>query len=96
MNLKNRKKRSASSKEKSDDPLTTISNIQKEKKQTSPTCYRFNDYDKAEIGLGVANLVLDVNLIGKVTPAKLLRALVRINNLGYVDKNELVKIINSL
>jgi hypothetical protein len=91
MNLKNRKRREE--RPKSIQPLTTISNIQKKStKQAPPTCYRFSDYDKAEIALAVSNVISDV----KVTPAKLLRALVRLNNSGHVDSERLAKMIESL
>ena len=101
MNLKDRKKRSIRngviSEASSDAPLTTITNNgQKEKKQSAPTCYRFNDYDKAEIALAVANLKSKAEVTTRVTPAKLLRALVRVNNLGYVNESELINAINSL
>jgi hypothetical protein len=91
MNLKNRKRRE--DRPKNDQPLTTISKVQKKNaKQDPPTCYRFSDYDKAEIALAVSN----VNSEAKVTPAKLLRALVRLNNLGHVDGEQLAKMIESL
>lgn len=93
MDLKNRKKRAV--REQSSEPITTITNHSKSNaKQSAPTCYRFNDYDKAEIALAVANAKLQVQT--KVTPAKLIRALVRLNNSGGVDQVELAKIIDSL
>ncbi len=93
MDLSNRKKRG--NREKVVEPITTIANVSKEQaKQSAPTCYRFNDYDKAEIALAVANTKSLVTT--KVTPAKLLRALVRLNNAGSVNQEELVKMIDSL
>ncbi|MCD9496852.1 hypothetical protein [Photobacterium carnosum] len=91
MDFKNRKRREE--RPKSSEPLTTlITPISS--KQSSPTCYRFNDYDKAEIALAVANL--NLTMATRVTPAKLIRALVRLNNSGGVDDVELKKIIQSL
>nr|AKN39101.1 hypothetical protein [Vibrio genomosp. F6] len=91
MDLKNRKRREE--RPKNDKPLTTIVSVKKTStKQDPPTCYRFSDYDKAEIALAVTN----VDTLVKVTPAKLLRALVRLNNLGHVDEHELAKMIESL
>ncbi|PSU44568.1 hypothetical protein C9J12_26875 [Photobacterium frigidiphilum] len=93
MDLKNRKRRE--DRPKSDKPLTTIATVKKSStKQDPPTCYRFSDYDKAEIAMAVANV--KTKAAAKVTPAKLLRALVRLNNLGLVDGQELVKMIESL
>ncbi|MGF1916687.1 hypothetical protein L4D17_24635 [Vibrio splendidus] len=93
MDLKNRKKRI--SRDLSVEPITTITNHSKSTaKQGAPTCYRFNDYDKAEIALAVANAKLNVQT--KVTPAKLIRALVRLNNSGGVEPSELAKVIDSL
>jgi hypothetical protein len=91
MNLKDRKRREE--RPKRDLPLTTISKVQKKSaKQDPPTCYRFSDYDKAEIALAVSNVKSEA----KVTPAKLLRALVRLNNSGHVDEELLGKMIESL
>ncbi|KNH10825.1 hypothetical protein ACS79_20260 [Vibrio lentus] len=93
MDLKNRKKRG--DREKVDEPITTITKVSRaQAKQSAPTCYRFNDYDKAEIALAVANVKAKV--VTKVTPAKLLRALVRLNNSGVVSQEELAKMIDSL
>lgn len=93
MDLSKRKKRG--DREKVAEPITTITNVSKAKaKQSAPTCYRFNDYDKAEIALAVANI--KVHVVTKVTPAKLLRALVRLNNTGIIDQDELVKMIDSM
>lgn len=93
MDLKNRTKRLA--REKLDEPLTTITNQKKvSTKQSAPTCYRFNEYDKAEISLAVANAQLTT--VAKVTPAKLLRALVRINNSGEIDQAKLSQMLDSL
>lgn len=93
MDLKNRKKRT--NKELTVEPITTISDRSKSlAKQAAPTCYRFNDYDKAEIALAVANAKLNVNT--KVTPAKLIKALVRLNNSGGVDPLELASFIDRL
>ena len=91
MDLKNRKRREE--RIKSSEPLTTLT-VSKSNKQSSPTCYRFNDYDKAEIALAVTNL--NSIMPTKVTPAKLIRALVRLHNVGGVDDAELEKIIASL
>ncbi len=92
MNLKDRKRRTE--RPKSTQPLTTLANAaaQKKSKQEPPTCYRFSDYDKAEIALAVAN----VKTTSKVTPAKLLKALVRLNNSGHVNEEELARMIESL
>lgn len=93
MDLKNRKNRAE--RPKNDEQLTTIAGAKNVTvKQQSPTCYRFNDYDKAEIALAVGNV--NVMTDTKVTPAKLLRALVRLNNSGLVDNQELINIIESL
>ncbi|PSU44769.1 hypothetical protein C9J12_25565 [Photobacterium frigidiphilum] len=93
MDLKNRKRRE--DRPKSDKPLTTITAVKKSStKQDPPTCYRFSDYDKAEIALAVTNA--NANTAAKVTPAKLIRALVRLNNSGHVDEQELAKMIESL
>jgi hypothetical protein len=93
MDLKNRAKREV--REKISDPITTIAAKSKVgAKQGAPTCYRFNDYDKAEISLAVANAALVTKT--KVTPAKLLRALVRLNNSGGIDQAELANMIDSL
>ncbi|CAH1602089.1 hypothetical protein [Vibrio sp. B181a] len=93
MDLSNRKKRG--NREKVAEPITTITNVSKKQaKQSAPTCYRFNDYDKAEIALAVANAKSLVTT--KVTPAKLLRALVRLNNAGSINQEDLAKMIDSL
>jgi hypothetical protein len=93
MNLKNRKNRQE--RPKNSDTLTTIAGAKNVAiKQTSPTCYRFSDYDKAEIALAVSSIKTMTNT--KVTPAKLLRSLVRLNNLGHVDIQKLINIIDSL
>lgn len=93
MDLKNRKNRAE--RPKNDKPLTTIAGVKSGSvKQASPTCYRFSDYDKAEIALAVGSVNLMTN--AKVTPAKLLRALVRMNNLDLIDHKELINIIESL
>ncbi|MGR6862818.1 hypothetical protein ACU5EH_22340 [Aliivibrio salmonicida] len=92
MDLKNRKRRDE--RPKSEQPITTITNIKNKSKQDSPTCYRFSDYDKAEIALSVANANVQTNV--KVTPAKLLRALVRLNNKGVIDEQLLINTIESL
>lgn len=91
MTLKNRKRRE--DRPKTSEPLTTITTT-KSYNKTSPSCYRFSEYDKAEIALGVANLERKTN--EKVTPAKLIRALVRLNNIGVIDESELITMINSL
>ena len=91
MDFNNRSKRG--NRGKIDEPITTIVK-QKESKQASPTCYRFNAYDKAEIALAVSNV--KEYSVTKVTPAKLIRALVRLNNLGYIEQEELAKMIDSL
>ncbi len=93
MDLKNRQKRT--NRKKVDEPITTITQQSKVKaKQSAPTCYRFNDYDKAEIALAVTNI--DSLTVTKVTPAKLLKALVRLNNEGSIDQTKLAKMIESL
>ena len=91
MSLKNRVKRESNSRPLIEEAITLKKIAQK---QPSPTSYRFSDYDKAEIAIAVANANEETNC--NVTPAKLLKALVRMNNMGEIDKVNLIKIIESL
>lgn len=92
--LQGRKLRKKRTLENKTEAITTIASKKIKEKQNSPTCYRFSDFDKAEIAIAVSNLQSQTN--SKITPAKLLRSLVRINNAGNVDDSELIKMAESL